>query len=252
MRRLVLLSFVCLLYGATRAPSAYGTTLDLTTQGSWGTINAAVFQQYSPTGTGSGNIDSFVRIQGFGIQQGYNTDYRGDGFPEFDEDTSLTFTHSLPLSAVPTVTDGITYREFLLDINQNGEHILSLDELRIALHSSPDLFGYSTIFTLPIYDLDDGQDNWIKLDYSLNGGSGQGDMLAYIPDSLFMDEFGVYLGDCVYLYSKFGQNSPADDGFEEWAYGVDGSIIPEPATALLLGLGALALAAKRKAQEQII
>ena len=36
-----------------------------------------------------------------------------------------------------------------------------------------------------IYDLDAGGDNWIKLDYSLNSGSGSGDMVAYIPNSLF-------------------------------------------------------------------
>jgi hypothetical protein len=222
--------------------------LDLTTVGAWGTINGASFQQYSDGAAGSGNIDSFVRIQGKGIQQGYNTDYRGTGFPEFDENTSLSFTHSLLLSEVPTVSDnGTNYREFLLDINQNGENLLSLDGLEIALHVSGNLIGYSTIFASPIYDMDTGEDNWVNLNYSLNAGSGAGDMLAYIPDSFFMDEFGAYLNDYVYLYSRFGENSIADDGFEEWAHGVDGSVIPEPATICLLGLGGLALLKKRRA-----
>jgi hypothetical protein len=226
------------------SPPAQAVVLDLTTVGSSGTINGADFYQYSDTGAGSGNIDAFVRIQSFGAQHGYNTNYRP---LEFDEDSSPIHTHAIWLSDVPLVSDGvIDYREFLLDINQNGQRILSLDELRIALHDLPDLIGYSSIFAAPIYDLDQGQDNWIKLDYSINGGSGQGDMLAYIPDSFFKDETGAYIGDRVYLYSKFGMNSVADDGYEEWAHGVDGSVIPEPATVLLLGLGSLVMLARRR------
>lgn len=224
---------------------AHAAMLDLTTVGAWGTINGANFQQFSDGAAGSGNIDAFVRIQKTGVEQGYNT----SGRPvEFDENTSLSFTHSLLLSEVPIVTNGGTsFREFLLDINQSGVNLLSLDDLEIALHASGDLIEYSTIFALPIYDMNaPGEDNWVKLDYSLNAGSGAGDMLAYIPDSFFMDEFGVYLNDYVYLYSKFGQNLGANDGFEEWAHGVGGPVIPEPATILLLGLGALALLRKRR------
>ena len=62
-----------------------------------------------------------------------------------------------------------------------------------------------------------------------------------------MDEFGVYLNDYVYLYSRFGENFGANNGFEEWAHGVGGPVIPEPATILLLGLGGLALLRKRRA-----
>jgi hypothetical protein len=217
--------------------TTHAAVLDLTTHDSWGTINNAIFQQYSAGPGGTGNIDSFLRIQGMGVQEGYNT----DGTVEFD--TMASFTHSIQLADIPIVTNGGgDYREFLLDINQNGQNILSVDEIRIALWDTGDLDGddggYSYIFDSPIYDLDAGEDNWIKLDYALNtgtGGSGAGDMLAYIPDSLFTGSETQY----VYLYTKFGVNSVADDGFEEWAYGVDGPIIPEPATIALLGLGTL-------------
>jgi len=245
MRRTVKVTRAALFTFALLLPavSAHAVVLGLNTPGSWGIINEAIFQQYSEGPGGSGNIDSFIRIQGFGAQHGYNSDYRP---VEFDEDTSPTFNHSLLLRDIPIVTNGGLYREFLLDINQNGQNILSLDSLRIALHTSGNLSGYATIFSSPLYDLDAGSDNWIELDYSLNAGSGSGDMLAYIPDSLFTGAANYVEGgdNYIYLYSSFGENSIADDGFEEWAYGVDGPIIPEPATVLLLGFGGLRLLKK--------
>ncbi len=227
----------------------HAAMLDLTTVGAWGTLNEGIFRQYSEGAGGSGNIDAFVRIQGFGVQQGYNTDYRGTGFPEFDENTSLTFTHSLLLSEIPTVSDnGTNYREFLLDINQQQQVFLSLDDLEIALHASGNLIGYSTIFASPIYDMNaPGEDNWVKLDYSTNAGSGDGDMLVYIPDSFFTGAVNYVEGgdNYIYLYSRFGENFGGNDGYEEWACGVEGPI-PEPGTILLLGLGGLALLRKRR------
>ncbi|MHC4657961.1 MAG: PEP-CTERM sorting domain-containing protein [Planctomycetota bacterium] len=246
MKRVFAFASVCLLTAVMGLPSAHAVVLDLTTPGTSGTINGAVFQQFSDGAGGSGNIDAFVRVQANPIEQGYHTDYRGEGFPEYDEDTSPSFNHSLLLSEVPIVSDdGTDYREFLLDVDQSSQYI-SLDDLEIALHGSGNLFGYATIFAAPIYDMDAGEDSWIKLDYTINAGSGAGDMLAFIPDSLFMDEFGVYLNDYVYLYSMFGVNFAADNGFEEWAHGIGGPVIPEPATICLLGLGALALLRKRR------
>ncbi|MHC4158442.1 MAG: PEP-CTERM sorting domain-containing protein [Planctomycetota bacterium] len=233
MRKLVLLTLVLLLPVA----SVHADMLDLTTEGNWGTLNNARFYQFNQIPTGSGLIDSFLRIQGFGVQQGYNT----DGTVEFD--TKSSFTHSIQLSVVPVVNiDGTDYREFLLDINQDGQNILSFDDIKVYLEATPDISGWPTNFSTPLYDLDNGGDNWIKLDDSLNAGSGHGDMLALIPDSLFTGPGSQY----VYLYAKFGVNSAADDGFEEFAYGTEGPLIPEPATVLLLGLGALALLRKRR------
>ncbi|MEE9369861.1 MAG: PEP-CTERM sorting domain-containing protein [Sedimentisphaerales bacterium] len=239
MRKLVLLTLILLLSAAIELPTAHAVVLDLTTEGSSGTINNAKFYQFNELPTGSGLIDSFLRIRGFGVQEGYNT----DGTVEFD--TMSSFTNSIQLSAsvVPIANiDGTLYREFLLDINQDGQNILSLDDIKIYLEATPDISGWPDNFSTPIYDLDNGGDNWIKMDETLNAGSGHGDMLALIPDSLFTGQEGQY----IYLYAKFGVNSVADDGFEEWAYGTDGPIIPEPATVLLLGLGALALLRKRR------
>ncbi|UCF42894.1 MAG: PEP-CTERM sorting domain-containing protein [Planctomycetota bacterium] len=231
MRRLVRSTLYVFLLGMVIVQqSARAAVIDLTYEGASGSANGALFYQFNEIPTGTGVIDSFLRIQGFGVQQGYNT----DGTVEFE--TMSSFTHSIQISDVPTVDIGGTlYREFLLDINQDGERILSVDEIRIALWDTGNLSGYSSIFASPIFDLDAGGDNWIKVDDLINTGGGHGDMLALIPDSLFTGLESQY----VYLYSKFGVNSVADNGFEEWAYGTQGPLIPEPATIALLGLGTL-------------
>jgi hypothetical protein len=198
---------------------------DLSTAGSSATINGAIFQQLDPTGSaGTGVFDSFVRIQAEGndtVERGYNT----DGAVEF-ETKGGAHTHALLLSDVPQVTiSTIVYREFQLDIDEKSSNpLLSLDELQLFTACSPDLTGYKvtpsigigtpTVQTTLIYDLDAGEDNYLILNYSLNEGSGKADYLVYIPN---LEPHP----DCeeetyVYLYSRFGDNYPADDGFEEW------------------------------------
>ena len=88
---------------------------------------------------------------------------------------------------------------------------MSLDELRIYLSPTGMLDSYNAVNKklnnlAAIYDLDGGGDNWIKLDYGLNSGSGEGDMVAYIPNSLFTGAGSQYL----YLYSRFGVQEGAD------------------------------------------
>ena len=215
-------------------------TLDLTTAGSSGTINGAFFEQWDGQPTGTGIFDPFVRIQHdppppYGIEAGYNT----DGTIEFQtkDDGGHNWTHSLPLSLLgPVMIGGTEYYQFTLDIDEtaakggNTGPLLSLDELEIYLQAGPAEYPYSS-FVNKVYDLDNGGDNWILLDYSLNHGSGSGDMIANIPTSLFTG------GDYVYLYSQFGLShngykNAADDGFEEWS----ANVIPIPAPgAILLG-----------------
>src|SRR5262245_26776844 len=69
------------------------TMFDLTTRGSNFVINGAIFQQSDMQPTGTGHIDSFLRIQGAAahgeVQEGYNTDARP---LQFDENKSPNFT----------------------------------------------------------------------------------------------------------------------------------------------------------------
>src|SRR5262249_12350269 len=66
-----------------------------------GTINDALFDEaipyHNPT-VGSGNTDSFGRLDKDGSEQGYNTDFRPK---QFDEGNTATFDHSIQLK--PTV-----------------------------------------------------------------------------------------------------------------------------------------------------
>jgi hypothetical protein len=218
--------------------------LDLTTAGSSGYINGAFYQQVSPQTTGTGVIEPFLRIQNNGTEQGYNT----DGALEFDTKAGL-WTHSLLLSDVPIVTlsDGIAYRQFLLDINQNqgGTHeLLSLNELKLYQSNSNTLTGYYNVaFGPTIYDLDGAGDMTITLNYLLNPGSGAGDMFAYIPNSLFNGQTYVY------MYNNFGQPNESNDGFEEWAV-LEGSttIIPAPGASVLGLIGMAFVAVRRRVQ----
>jgi len=200
-------------------PSA---TVDLTQAGATGTINGAVFMQYDARPTGTGHIQSFVRIQGASahsaVTQGYNTDARP---LQYDENKSPQFTRGLALSQIPVVNiGGVPSYEFLLDINQNSKQpLLSLDDVKMFVGDQPDLKGFDPsqgklAGLSPVYDMNAGGDHWVLLNYRLNTGSGSGDMLMYVPASWFNTGSAT---PYVYLYSKFGVNDSANAGFQEWA-----------------------------------
>jgi hypothetical protein len=266
MRNLLLASAVLL---ALAGQEARAGTIDLTTAGNSGFDAGGIgfFQQINAQPTGTGVIDSFVRLQTpngmTDFERGYNTSARP---VQFDEKTDLTFTHDLNLSDIPTATGatGIVYRVFLLDINQTGSNsLLNLNELQIFQSNTADLTGamgedaqgvgrVSFASANLIYDLQGLNRSQtletILMDASLNSGSGSGDMLAFIPDSLF-DPSQQF----VTLYSQFGTPPGpnfANDGFEEWAvdHGVMfptpppfGGLVPAPPSVILLATGALGM-----------
>ena len=236
------------------------SVVDLTTAGSTGTINGAIFRQGSTHPAGSGVIQSFVRIQNTGVEQGYNTDARPYVDPLLaDVDKTATFDHSLPLNTVPLVSiGGQVYLDFVLGINQDKNNpLLSLDQVQVFLESNPALQGSSTntstsFLGTPIYDTSPST-NWVKLNASLSSGNGGADMfmdipLTDLPDIAFSGPnrtLPLASNQYVYLYSHFGtqilngadtkNGGSANDGFEQWATPTLGTVASKTTTAIYLG-----------------
>jgi hypothetical protein len=239
-------------------------------QGIAGSIGTALYQVVGPQPTGTGYIDSFLRIQQKGTEQGFNTSERQSVTPpsgvsagycdgkDCDSKTDPNYTRDLLTSTIPTIViNGQTYREFFLDINEpagGAQNLLTLDQVEIYQSGSAGLSthlssgGGSLTGANKIYDLDGGSgskaDNWINLDYTLiGGGSGSGDMVLFVLDT------GQFNQQYTYLYSQFGCSGcngggttkyPSQAGFEEWwvpGGTTNTPAVPEPATLVLFGSG---------------
>ena len=199
------------------AVPAIAIDVDLTTVGSSGTIGSGTFVQMDQQPTGTGVIDPFVRMQASGSEKGFNTDHSPLNGDLADVKSGI-WTHSLKVSdLMPVVYNGVLSAQFLLDINQTGaDPQLSLDDLRVFTAGSPSISDNATLFAQNlVYAM--GAGNRVLLDFSLNAGSGSGDMYFYLPWSLFAGLGNQYL----YLYSEFGASGgsyASNDGFEEWAH----------------------------------
>ena len=207
-------------------------TIDLTTRDAWGLANGGIVRQVSPQPTGTGYIQSFVRIQGAasgGSQQGLNS----SGRPlQFDENKSPQFTRAVQLGQLQLVTvNGKEYYQFLLDINQKSSSpLLSLDQVEIYLNSSGSLTRLQDVRQGQlVYNMDGAGDVTVKLNATLNSGSGSGDMVLLIPREAFGD---ASPNQFVYLYSQFGlqPGMTANGGFEEWAFSAIPVSLPPEAT----------------------
>ena len=204
-------------------------------------INGGIFQSTNnKSSAGTGLIDSFLRVQATGTEQGFNTDA-----PVTLDAKSGNFTRSLLLSDIPLVNrpqDGVNSAQFALDIGQlSSSPLLSLDQVKIYLTDSPVLtespgspanfhnFGTpipANAHVVPVYNLDANTDNYVLLSSAVAGsGNGVEDMLLYVPNSAFttavsqLKALNPNATPYVVLYSQFGTENATNDGPEEWAVG---------------------------------
>jgi hypothetical protein len=112
---------VITLAGAACIP-LHATTLDLTAAASTGTINGVTFTNADASSTGTGVIQSFVRVQGSGTAEGYNADAR-PVMP--DVNASPTFTKDIRLNSVPIVNGACSFSGYQSAIAP----LLSLDKI---------------------------------------------------------------------------------------------------------------------------
>ncbi|MER9303027.1 hypothetical protein NKJ06_22520 [Mesorhizobium sp. M0293] len=160
-------------------------------------------------GSGTGNYDSFLRLQATNVEEGFNTDENGNVL-----DNKASFTHSLQYGdLVPIIVDGVEYIEFRLDLNESNNATsgeITLTDLKVYLSGSgATLADYTAGFA--------GFDTVYSLDTShllidANHGSGTDDYRVLIPVSSFTDA-GVTADSYVTLFSGF---SGSNGGFEEW------------------------------------
>ena len=77
-----------------------------------------VLYDVSDVNAGTGNYNSFLRLQRHGRERGFNTDD-----PKEADNKDGTWTHSLKFSAMQAVVDpdtGIEYYEIRLDLNEGN------------------------------------------------------------------------------------------------------------------------------------
>jgi len=247
---IVLLMILALVLSMSSIALAAGEYL-MVTPGATAIVNEAYFAQgrYIDS-AGTGIFKPFLRVHqaNADVEKGYNSDYNGSNqnqinYPEFHEDVGWTNGFLLkdvpqvPLSNITGLSDGI-YREFHLDINQNtggpgkvnrflswdvfdlyiSDYEVSADLRRYA--DAPGIWNYTANFPdepsryVLVWSLDGDGDSWLKMDYSLEAGSGKSDIVAYIPESAFA---AVGYNDDTYViaYVEYGREYPNNDGFEE-------------------------------------
>ena len=223
------------------------------------TLGAGEFSAEVRPGTaGTGNFDTFLKINAKGVEEGYNT-----SAPGVLDNTNAPWTHDLQVGDLRIIQDlsGNYLVALGMDLNEPnsvGAQYQSLDAFQVYVSpfGSQSVTDPTMLGTL-VYSMDAISDSAILLDVTRNasGGSGRSDLNIYLDLSLFN---GVQQTDYVYFYMKMGGvglgEAPQyptldfrnDGGFDELRREYSLQSIPEPSTVGLAAIGLLALTTRRK------
>ncbi|HXI70117.1 MAG TPA: hypothetical protein VNN22_07140 [Verrucomicrobiae bacterium] len=242
----------------------------------------AIFADNWTQPAGTGVFQPFLTLEANGqsstgsqvVEQAFNTD--GFGALYMDQQRPQ-WNNRVTLGDLAQVNvNGTLYYAFLLDANEPGasKSIISIDNVRIytsaADHTAAvgsDLTQLDQLGTLRwALNSPTGPNgswninNWVKLDAAqeninggasnANGGSGQSDMVLYVPVTAFAGSLST---DYLWFYNLNGAHYGVDgdlgaeSGYEEWSYVASTQQIPDAAsTVILLGLGLLAVECARR------
>ena len=247
-------------------PTAHAVVVDLDSPGE-GPVTTdlnVIWSQTAVQPTGTGVIDPFLRVEATSstkgeVTEGYNTSDAQGNNPM--DDKGGIWTHDVLVSDLAVVNG---YYVFLLDANQVGDNSaggakLTLSQFKIYTSATPADDSFSTAAQLDAAfgtadynmrldrisgSLISGVDLAVQQTHNFpsNNGSGSGDLLVYIPTSLFTA--GAYL----ILYTEYGDGTyKNNDGFEEWASLSNPENVPDGgATLALLGTALTAIGLARK------
>lgn len=246
------------------------------------TVNGAIFRNWDlDMSSGSGVYTRLYGVQGDGndsdsYENGYNYDPANSG--PFDQKTG-GFSPTIRINNLYTMTlGGVAYVPFTIDLNEGNnpnDKWLSLDDFRIYGTNSATEVSVTTTANLSslgtqLWSLDAGLDRSILMDDTLTAGSGNANLMIYIPASVFQAGVtgGLNPNARLYFYTSYGAvtgltlsgsatNFSFQGGFEEYAYLANlvppGSAtpvldaVPEPSAALLVlaGLGTALMRRRR-------
>ena len=204
--------------------------IDIRADSSSTTIGGAIFKKLPPSGSGTGQYNTFLAISdNDGNERGFNSD---DTNPlnATNNNIDVAKTHTVLLGTIPVkIIDGVAYYEFHVDLNESNNvpnAQISLDTFQLYTSSNGGIEDLNVLKTQNLaYDMDAGGDVTLLMSDASSSGSGNDDYAVLVPVANFagQDPSTTYL----YLYVEMGFKGgdyTVNGTFEEWNIELAGTL----------------------------